>query len=130
MTNLTEQWKKGELKRGKRYWCKLTDETTEICYLWLQTNRFTTLTGYQSNCLPDEYIPEVLAPVPSYEQWQSLNELLDSMRDTNKVLAHRLNLCKKLLIECNLLLIKQQANDEVEYKESAELVLRIEEVLK
>jgi predicted RNase H-like nuclease (RuvC/YqgF family) len=29
--------------------------------------------------------------VPSYEQWQSLNELLDSMRDTNKVLAHKLN---------------------------------------
>ena len=37
---------------------------------------------------------------------------------------------KELLKECNLLLIKQQANDEVEHKESAELVLKIEEVLK
>jgi hypothetical protein len=37
---------------------------------------------------------------------------------------------KELLKECSLLLIKQQANDEVEHKESAELVLRIDEVLK
>ena len=70
--DLTEQWKKGELKRGKKYWCKLTDETTEICYLWLQTNRFSTLTGYQSKCLPDDYISEVLAPVFSFEEWQEL----------------------------------------------------------
>ena len=36
-------------------------------------------------------ISEFVCEVPSYEQWQSLNELLDSMRDTNKVLAHKLN---------------------------------------
>ena len=44
--------------------------------------------------------------------------------------ANKIEKLKSLLKECNLLLIKQQANDEVEHKESAELVLRIEEVLK
>lgn len=36
-------------------------------------------------------ITEIICEVPSYEQWKSLNELLDSMRDTNKVLARKLN---------------------------------------
>ncbi len=69
---LTEQWKKGELKKGKRYWCKLQDGKSEICYLWLQTNHFTSLTGYLSRCLPDEDIVEVLAPLSSFEEWQEL----------------------------------------------------------
>lgn len=42
----------------------------------------------------------------------------------------RIEKLEELLEECNLLLIKQQANDEVEHKESVELVLRIDEVLK
>lgn len=117
--SLTEQWKKGELEDGEYY----IKSNKEDIYIDICANGSFMFTNYRS-------IEEVLAPVPSFEQWQSLNELLDSMRDTNKALAHRLNICKELLIECNLLLIKQQANDEVEHKESAELVLRIEEVLK
>lgn len=88
MVNYTEKWKKGELEKAK-YWVKYRNGNIDIWEL--------------SEGIPIESKPEiieVLAPVPSFEQWQSLNELLDSMRDTNKALAHRLNICKELLIEC------------------------------
>lgn len=54
MTDLTEQWKKGELKQGE-YWCKITESPyIERVYL---------------PCC-DDIIVEVLAPVPSYEEWR------------------------------------------------------------
>ena len=147
MVNYTEKWKKGELNRNKLYYYETPFMTTDSASgFWL------------SNTLDKEKDKvKILSEVPSYEQWQSLNELLDSMQDTNKALAHKLNNIKvngnypdrisklksrikglmeknekleELLKECSLLLIKQQANDEVEHKESVELVLRIEEVLK
>ena len=53
---LTEQWKKGELKQGE-YWCKITESPyIERVYL---------------PCC-DDIIVEVLAPVPSYEEWQRI----------------------------------------------------------
>lgn len=78
LQDLTELWKKGELEKGKKYWCKLQDGKSEICYLWLQTNHFTSLVGYQSRCLPDEDIVEVLAPVPSYKEWKEMKEQRDA----------------------------------------------------
>lgn len=89
--SLTEQWKRGELERGWYYVLLFSNEEyiTFIDGNWVVDDR---LIGAD--------IKEVLAPVPSWEQWQSLNELLDSMRGTNKALAHRLNLCKDLLKEC------------------------------
>lgn len=67
-------------------------------------------------------ISEFVCEVPSYEQWQSLNELLDSMQDTNKALAHRLNICKKLLKEAKEKFVN------LDYAKG--LIRRIDEVLK
>lgn len=60
---LTEQWKKGELKQGE-YWCKIIESPyIERVYL---------------PCC-DDIIVEVLAPVPSYEEWQELKEASDGL---------------------------------------------------
>ena len=95
---LTEQWKRGKLETGEEYWVILTDES------YLLSPGVPVRAFYSYDCEFEGYldndIEEILAPVPSYEQWQSLNELLDSMNDTNKALAHRLNICKELLKEC------------------------------
>lgn len=59
--SLTEDWKSGKLPRGKKYWCRMVGGEIEICYLWLQTNQFTLLVGYQSRDLPEDDIIEILA---------------------------------------------------------------------
>lgn len=41
---------------------------------------------------------------------QQLKELLDSSLETNKALAHRLNLCKDLLLECKYKIIADLDN--------------------
>lgn len=73
MTDLTEKWKAGELNRGKEYWCKVEGEGVLLCYLTFSTNKFTRLSGYQSKCLPDDDILEILA-LCDYEELQSLKE--------------------------------------------------------
>ncbi len=81
---------------------------------------FCEVNGVPELVMPE--LKEVLAPVPSYEEWQSLNELLDSMQDTNKALAHRLNICKKLLEEAKEKFVN------LDYAKG--LIRRIDEVLK
>ena len=62
---LTEQWKKGELKAGWYYVLLFSNEEyiTFIDGNWVVDDR---LIGAD--------IKEVLAPVPSYEEWQELQE--------------------------------------------------------
>lgn len=113
--NLTEQWKKGELDEG---------------FYYLKDNKYTFIDyfsgiSFKETC--DFEIKQVLAPVPSYEQWQQMKAFCEGF-NTLEVSEENQNL-KELLRECNLLLIKQQANDEVEHKESAELTDQIDEVL-
>ena len=71
MTNLTEQWKKGELPEGE-YWClSICDDIDKLyCYqnsFW----KYKTEDDYYG--VPVE-IKQVLAPVPSYEEYQKLKE--------------------------------------------------------
>jgi hypothetical protein len=57
---LTEQWKKGELERG-RYYIKYRGN-------YMSDN-------WHGDCWEDswsDYVEEVLAPVPSYEEWQRI----------------------------------------------------------
>lgn len=62
---LTEQWKKGELERGWYYIKKLLkDRVVMDFYYGNDVDRW--MDNY------DEEIKEVLAPVPSYEEWQEL----------------------------------------------------------
>ena len=64
---LTEQWKKGELKEG---WYYVLCEDEMVMLEW-EGDYFLSgdvpLTGDG-----DVYIKEVLAPVPSYEEWQKV----------------------------------------------------------
>ena len=70
MTNLTKQWKKGELPDGFYYvylkHLRLFDIATS-------STLFGILERGNENCL------EVLAPVPSYEEWQELKEASDGL---------------------------------------------------
>ena len=63
MTNLTEQWKKGELESGWYYVNFYSVGAVMQEYL-PEHNGF----GYDEKNL----IQEVLAPVPSYEEWQNM----------------------------------------------------------
>lgn len=93
MSDLTEKWKAGELERGKLYWCKVENEGVVLCYLWLQDNKFTHLTGYVSRCIFNEDILEVLAPC-DYEEMQVL-------KAENAVLKDLIKECKEFFEEEN-----------------------------
>ena len=86
MTDLTEQWKKGELEQGWYY-----INSGDIDYKYSKYNSadfFVT---------PHEDIKEVLAPVPSYEEWQvSYNCMLE-----NEVLRLKNAQLKELLKRVN-----------------------------
>ena len=60
MTDLTEQWKKGELPAG-RYWVK---------YRSGRIDDWDLLGGKTIETKPE--IVEVLAPVPSFKEWQKV----------------------------------------------------------
>lgn len=66
MTDLTEQWKKGELSDGY-YYCKL-----------ILNNMKPSVERCKAHCIPmgvsADKGEEVLAPVPSYEEWKELIE--------------------------------------------------------
>ena len=67
MSNLTEQWKKGELKTGW-YYVLLFSNEEYIAFIngnWVVDDR-----------LVEADIKEVLAPVPSYQENQQLKYLL------------------------------------------------------
>lgn len=90
MTNLTEQWKKGELPEGMYYFKLPNGETmagTDYClatYL---------LTRDSNRC-------EVLAEVPSYEEWQKHRKTLLKTQEKNCDLEIINTKLKELLKEC------------------------------
>lgn len=86
---LTEQWKKGELPEGHYYVKDGENMIAEYLngYFYNDGNPMTSLSGG---------VDEVLAPVPSYEEWQaSYNCMLE-----NEVLRLKNTQLKELLKEC------------------------------
>ena len=77
MTDLTEQWKKGKLESGFYYvylkYLRMFDIATS-------STLFGILERGNENCL------EILAPVPSYEQWQEYVKANDSIFSVVKML--------------------------------------------
>ena len=92
MTDLTEQWKRGEFiicNAGKcQYYYVRNEEQQEVIK-----------TEY---CLFDDNTPnwQILASVPSYEEWKALNGNMDSVMQTNQALCKKLAELKELLKEC------------------------------
>ena len=65
---LTEKWKKGELKSSQQYYVKYVDGRTGKANL-IETPDFY---GFYNNCSLQDKVKEVLAPVPSYEEYSRL----------------------------------------------------------
>lgn len=78
-TNLTEKWKKGELKEGFYYIIK--ENGNEEFDYWFG--------GFWENSWNFD-IKEVLAPVPSYEEWQAKDE-------ENQQLKELIKECKEVI---------------------------------
>ncbi len=96
MTDLTEQWKKGQLKGFRWYYVKFKTGEIDSCFLTEWSDELGT-GGQYFEGIEEENILEVLAPVPSYEEWQAkleentkLKELLKKHRD---IFARTLALC-------------------------------------
>lgn len=91
---LTEQWKKGELESGKEYWVRLTDE-------WKNSIEQVYFNGEDFELFDIDDIEEVLAPVPSYEEWKQLIKFLEEFNALDvakenqqlKELLHSLKCC-------------------------------------
>ena len=92
MTNLTEQWKKGELEQGWYY-----IECIDLPKRWIDIDY------YRNDCYEDEGfckgffdhndwrgIDKVLAPVPSYEEWQELKEEVEIYHNNFKLMKAEL----------------------------------------
>lgn len=67
MTDLTELWKKGELPDGW-YWVKLIPDFED-------SDDIAFYTGGYFELYSDEDIEQVLAPVPTFDEWQALIDL-------------------------------------------------------
>lgn len=113
---LTEQWKKGELESGYYYIVvKQVEFPNRIDFY----NSSATVWSYHSN----DCVKEVLAPVPSYEEWQQLHKFLEEFNalDVAKENQH----LKELLKECKEHLCHHYCQITV-----GKLEKKIEEVLK
>lgn len=89
MTDLTEQWKKGELPEGFYYVkCDWSDEV-EIRYVHNGVDDWKA----------------IFAEVPSYDEWfkiKNLASLSECLQEKNIECLHRENKLKELLKECEL----------------------------
>ena len=121
---LTEKWKKGEIPNGY-YWIRLSWGGMIIMAYY---TGFDGLFELDDHYYDSDEISEVLAPVPSYEEWQaSYNCMLE-----NEVLRLKNAQLKELLKECipyfNALVEKRL---KLEYiPQVYELLSKINELLK
>ena len=121
---LTEQWKKGELPYG-RYYVELAYNGNSIIMAEYWWDKTLTLDDHKYS---REEVKRILAPGPSYEEWQaSYNCMLE-----NEVLRLKNAHLKELLKECipyfNELVEKRL---KLEYiPQVYELLTKINEVLK
>ena len=80
MTDLTDKWKKGELPYAE-YYIKLAGGE--------YTNDVWDFDGWQSFNKKGDVVVEVLAPVPSFEQWQAKLEENAQLKELlRECLAH------------------------------------------
>lgn len=124
MTDLTEQWKKGELPEG-RYWVDYysVDGADMLEYI-PQHNGF----GYEEK----ELVQAVLAEVPDYVEWRNMVNCACEEHEANKRLIEENAQLKELLKECKpYIALYTENNKHIGFTpETAKLLQRIKEVLK
>ena len=129
MTDLTEQWKKGELPEGHYYVKDGENMIAEYLdgYFYNDGNPMTSFCGG---------VDEVLAPVPSYEEWQaSYNCMLENevLRLKNAKLKEPLKECQHILKEQNFYRntpIETDTTYRTRCLKKQELLTKIDEALK
>lgn len=135
MTDLTQDWKDGKLPAGW-YYIKIAD----IVFI-------DFFEGKVWKNKKDEYIDEVLAPVPSYDEWQASENYIDYLKQCisvyeskdkqateisiayNELLEENTKL-KELLEECRPALVRFVSYDDSEENSRILLMNKINELLK
>ena len=132
MTDLTEKWKAGELEEGW-YYIKYEGNEVGIAFACEWIGR------YEYPCVGFEFeddIEEVLAPVPSFKELQSLKAQLAEHKEycccaKNEVLVLENARLKELMKECHNQLSKLLVDGvEPQDGEIIKFLTKIEEVLK
>lgn len=126
--DLTEQWKRGKLPFGHYYIKDINDEIFADSYT---NNGF--INGFED--FFDGEISEVLAPVPSYEEWQEYVEANESMFSVVKMLnkdnyqlEKDIDKLKQLLKECRGLM--NMSKDWAYTSVTEKLLSKIDEALR
>jgi hypothetical protein len=122
--NLTEQWKKGELPTGD-YYVKPKNGQVFVYHINHSVKHI-----YHNHA---GEIKEVLAPVPSYEEWQQMKAFCEEF-NALKVAEENQQL-KELLIECRewIEFMEEKSRVDENYKGTMyfkNLLTKIDEVLK
>ena len=118
---LTEQWKKGELPNGY-YWIRLSWGGMVIM---AYHTAFDGLFELDDHYYDSDEISEVLAPVPSYDEWQATETSIAY----NELLEENTKL-KELLRKCRPALVRFVSYDDSEENARILLMNEINEVLK
>ena len=118
MTNLTEQWKRGELQNNW-YYIRTPNGIEKWEYI-KQSHGF----GYYET----EWVLEVLAPVPSYEEWQQMKAFCEEFNALN--VAQENQKLKELLRECRDLIEWYKTDCGYKDKPTESVLTKIDEVLK
>lgn len=125
---LTEQWKKGELEVGE-YYLRYKDGTIDREYYdYASVYDLMVEKGFSTESCD---ISEVLAPVPSYEEWQQLHKFLEEFNALD--VAKENKKIKELLKECHHYIVNTPVysqGDDVKQAEIHKLLDKIEAVLK
>jgi hypothetical protein len=135
MTDLTEQWKKGEQPNGY-YWIRLSWGGMVIM---AYHTAFDGLFELDDHYYDSNEISEVLAPVPSYDEWfkiKNLASLTSLLQEKNIECLHRENKLKELLKQSRIY-VKIETEDyddrtvsKADKEEAKKLLTKIDEVLK
>lgn len=96
MNDLTEQWKKGELLDEEDYYIKWKDSEVFIATFvdFMNRKMFQRMT-LEFEESPTEHYLSVLAPVPSYEEWQAKLEENTKLKELLKECQSKLNYCTR-----------------------------------
>ena len=72
MTDYTEQWKNCQLEGFRWYYLKFKTGEIDICWLTEWSNDELGTGGQYFDGIKEENILEVLAPVPTFDEWKQL----------------------------------------------------------
>ena len=121
---LTEQWKKGELPYG-RYYVELAYNGNNIIMAEYWWDKALTLDDHEYS---REEVKRILAPVPSYGEWQASYNCMAE----NEVLRLKNAQLKELLKECKpYIALYTENNKHIGFTpKTANLLQRIKEALR